>query len=121
MENKKPLGVVPTLILNAYRVHMMGNIINRIQSLGIEVIHIPAGCTYFCQPIDMGINKTLKSGMRTKWEDSMIEREGIVNGAAKELSRKLVAEWVLDVYNNVPAQTARNAWMNKGYKWFYLI
>ena len=117
-KNAKPPGVVPTLILDAYRVHMMGNIVNRIQSLGIEVVHIPGGCTYLCQPVDVGINKTIKSGMRDKWEDWMIEGEGIVDGAAKEPSRKLVAEWVLAVYNNFPAQTARNAWMKQGYEWF---
>jgi hypothetical protein len=66
----------------------------------------------------VGINKTIKSGMRDKWEDWMIEGEGIVDGAAKEPSRKLVAEWVLEVYNNFPAQTARNAWMKTGYEWF---
>ena len=97
---------------------MMGNIVNQIQSLGIEVIHITAGCTHLFQPIDEGINKTLKSRMRDKWEDWMIEGEGIVNGAAKELSRKLVAKWVLDIYDNFPVQTARNAWMKKGYEWF---
>jgi hypothetical protein len=44
------------------------------------------------QPVDVSINKTLKSGIRDKWEDWTIEGEGIVNGAAKEMSRKLVAE-----------------------------
>jgi hypothetical protein len=32
--------VVPMLVLGAYRVHMMGSIVNRIQALGIEVQHI---------------------------------------------------------------------------------
>jgi hypothetical protein len=36
-------GVVPLLILDAYRVHMKGTVVNRIQSLRIEVIHIPPG------------------------------------------------------------------------------
>ena len=48
---------------------MMGNIVNRIQSLGIEVVHIPPGCTYLCQPVDIGINKSIKSKMREKWEN----------------------------------------------------
>ena len=64
------------------------------------------------------LNKTIKSRMRDKWEDWMIEGEGIVDGAAKESSRKLVAEWVLEVYNNVPAHIARNAWMKRGHEWF---
>ena len=61
--NKKGPDVIPILILDAYRVHMMGNIMNRIQSLGIEVVHIPWGCTYLCQPVDIGINKSIKSRM----------------------------------------------------------
>ena len=35
--------VVPLLVLDSYRVHMMGSIVNRIQALGIEVQHIPTG------------------------------------------------------------------------------
>ena len=61
---------------------------------------------------------TLWSWVRKKCEDWMIEGERIVDGAVKEPSRKLVAEWVLEVYNNFPAQTARNAWMKSGYEWF---
>ena len=53
----KACGVVPLLIFDAYHVRMMGNIMNCIQSLGIEVIHIHAGCTYLCQPMDMGIKR----------------------------------------------------------------
>jgi hypothetical protein len=43
----------------------------------------------------------------------MLEGEGIVNQAAKEPSWKLVVEWLVDVYTNVPgqtvSQTVRNA------------
>jgi hypothetical protein len=56
--------------------------------------------------------------MRNKWEDWMIEGDGIVNSVAKEPSRRLVAEWILDVYKNIPCQTARNARMKSGYEWF---
>ena len=55
-----PSLLPPILILDAYRVHQMGSVVLRIQSLGIEVVHIPPGCTYLCQPIDMGINKPIK-------------------------------------------------------------
>ena len=91
-KNAKALGIVSLLILNAYDVHVMGKIVNHIQSLRIEVIHIPAGCRYLCQPIDMGINKPIKSGLREKWEDWMIEGDEIIDSAAKESSRKLVVK-----------------------------
>lgn len=41
----------------------------------------------------------------------MIEGDGIVNDAAKKPSRKLVVEWLVDVYKNITVQTARYAWM----------
>ena len=97
---------------------MMGNIVNRIQALGIEVVHIHLGCTYLCQPVDIGINKFIKSRMHEKWENWMVVGDGIVNGVAKELTRQLVAEWVVDVYKNLPAQTVQNAWMKSGFEWF---
>ena len=97
---------------------MMGSVVNSIQSLGIEVIHIPAECMYLCQPMDVGINKTIKTAMREKWEDWMIDGDGLVSGVEKEPSRKMVAEWILEVYNHIPGQTARNAWMKKDYEWF---
>ncbi len=97
----KAPGVVPIRILDIFCVHMMGNILNRIQSLRIEVIHIPAGCTYLCQPVDVGINKTIKTAMREKWEDWVIDVDGLVNSVAKEPSRKIVMEWLFDVYKNI--------------------
>jgi hypothetical protein len=114
---RDPDGPPPILILDSYRVHMMGSIVNRIQSMGIEVIHIPAGCTYLCQPVDVGINNPLKSAMRERWEGWMMNG-GIVEGKAKEPTRKQVAEWLVDSYTTIPVQIARNAWLKTGYAWF---
>jgi hypothetical protein len=109
----------PLLILDAYRVHQMGSVVNRIQMMGIEVLHIPAGCTYLCQPIDVGINKPIKCGLRRKWEDWMVDGEGIVAGQAKEPSRKLIAEWLVEIYTNIPEGMGQNAWKKRGYEWVY--
>jgi hypothetical protein len=109
--------VVPLLILDAYRVHMMGSIVNRIQSLGIEVQHIPAGCTYLCQPVDIGINRPIKKAMMEQWEDWMYAGGGVVEGVAKPPSRKLVAEWIIDTHKVITEDTARNAWRKTGFEW----
>jgi hypothetical protein len=63
-KNSKAPGVTPIIISDAYCVHMMGTTVNQIQSLRIEVVHIPHGCTYMCQPVDVGLNKTIKTRMR---------------------------------------------------------
>ena len=97
---------------------MMGNNVNRTQLLGIQVVYIPPGCTYLCQPVDVGINKSIKSRMLEKWENWMVVGDGIINGVAKGPTRHLVAEWAVEVYKNLPAQTVRNAWLKSGFEWF---
>jgi hypothetical protein len=111
-------GDPPLLILDAYRVHQMGSVVNKIQSMGIEVVHIPAGCTYLCQPIDIGINKPIKTRLRDLWEQWMTEGEGVVDGRAREPSRKVVAEWLVEVYTNLPKEIGENAWKKTGFEWF---
>ena len=79
----------PILNLHSYRLQMMITNLNSIQSIWIEVIHIPAGYSYLCQPLDVEINQCIKSVMGKTSEDWMLEGEGIVNGQAKEPSCNL--------------------------------
>ena len=58
--------------------------------------------------------------MQEKLYGLMLEGDGIVNRAAKEPSKKLVSEWLIEVYLNVPAQMVRNTLMKTGFEWFYL-
>jgi hypothetical protein len=107
----------PILVLDAYHVHQMGSVVNQIQLMGIEVIHVPAGCTYLCQSVDVGINKPTKTRLTKLWEDWMMEGDRIVDGVAKEPSRKMVAEWVVQVYESIPEEIGRNALIKQGYEW----
>ena len=50
-----PEDVIPILFLDS-----MAAVVNEIQALGVEVEQIPGGCTYLCQPVDIGINKSYK-------------------------------------------------------------
>ena len=50
--------------------------------MGIEIIHIPAECTYLYQPINVGINKPIKKRLTELWEDWMMDGAGIMNGIA---------------------------------------
>ncbi len=108
-KNARDPDVVPLLVLDAYRVHMMGSIVNRIQALGIEVQHIPAGCTYLCQPVDVGINCSIKKEMTEQWEEWMINGAGVEDGIAKPPARRQVVECFIETYKSITEQTARNA------------
>jgi hypothetical protein len=38
-----PKDIIPLLILDSYQCHMMALVVHKIQELGVEVKHIPAG------------------------------------------------------------------------------
>jgi hypothetical protein len=48
----------------------------------------------------------------------MTEGEGISTGIAKEPYCKMVAEWLVDGYNNILEETRRNVWKKKGFSCF---
>ena len=118
--NTAPPGVVPLLFLDSYRCHMMKATVNAIEDLGVQVEHIPGGCTSLCQPVDVGVNKPFKSRMRNLWEEWMIST-GLVNNADGRIlppTRKDIAEWCSTSYQNLPEQMVRNAWRHGEYSYF---
>ena len=114
-----PEDIIPLLILDSYRCHMMGSVVQRIQELGVEVRHIPGGCTSLCQPVDVGFNKPFKDRMRKQWLSWMIA-EGIIHGTTKPPSRRDVAGWVDRAMTEMKGkeQIIKNAWRKTGYEWF---
>ena len=112
-----PLDATPLLILDSFRVHMMGPVVEKIQRLGIEVQHIPGGCTYLCQPIDVGVNRPVKSALEDKWED-WIDAENLSDGNAMTTpSRELIATWVVEAYWMLHTEISKNAWKKKDFEW----
>ena len=53
-------GILLILFFDSYCCHMMASVVGKIQDLGVEVEHIPGGCTSICQPVDIGKNKPFK-------------------------------------------------------------
>ena len=64
-----PAGIVPVILLDSYRCHLMPSVVNAIKDLGIEVIHIPGGCMGLLQPLDVGLNKPFKVRVCASWEE----------------------------------------------------
>ena len=106
--------VIPLLILDAYKCHMQAEVVTMIQDLGIEILHIPGGCTYLCQPLDVGVNRPLTRMVKAQWDDWM-ETEGA--STLQKPSRKQIGEWVLKAWNDLDEQHVRNSRKKKGFKW----
>jgi hypothetical protein len=114
-----PDNVVPLLILDSYRCHMMGSVIQRIQELDVEVQHIPGGCTSLCQPVNIGFNKPCKDRIRRAWHNWMMA-EAVIHGMTRSPTRLDVAMWVANMMEEMKREGGiiRNAWKKKDYKWF---
>jgi hypothetical protein len=114
-----PDDVIPLLILNSYQCHMMALVVQRIQELGVEVKHIPGGCTSLCQPVDVGFNKPFKDRLRQTWLSWMIA-EGVIHGTTSTPKRLDVATWVASAMAEMKREGGiiRNVWSKTGYNWF---
>ena len=86
----------------------MASVVNEIQDLGVEVEHIPGGCTYLCQPVNIGINKPYKKHMRRQWELWMIS-EGMVEGTTSPTSHEQIVNWAKYANETMSEVNIRNA------------
>ena len=112
-----PDGIIPILFLDSYRCHMMSSVVDSIQALGVEVEHIPGGCTYLCQPVDVGINKPFKKQLRDRWESWMVV-EGIIHGTTSPPMREKIAEWAIAAKSALTEECIKNVWRHGDYSWF---
>jgi hypothetical protein len=113
-----PDGVRPILFLDSYRCHMMASVVQRAQDLGVEVIHIPGGCTGVCQPVDVGIGKPFKDRVTRCWETWMVESGGLEEKKTKTPSRQELSEWVIQSLKSIGTTIVRNSWRRHGFSFF---
>ena len=113
-----PDHVVPILILDMYRCHMMSSVVQMIQELGVEVQHIPGGCTSLCQPVDVGFNKPFKDRMQKQWMNWMMN-EGVDQGTMSPPVRLDVVKWVHNAMLEMKGEgnIIWNAWKRHDNEW----
>lgn len=105
--------IIPVLILDAFSCHMLGSVVNAVERLGCDVLYIPGGCTYLCQPVDVGINRPFKRELKRQWEDWVED----VGTDLQAPSRRDVAEWVITAHAMIPTATVKSAWKKTGFSW----
>jgi DDE superfamily endonuclease len=81
----------------------------KIEDLGVEVEHIPGGCTSLCQPIDVGIGKPYKNRMKNQWENWMID-VGVQMAITTPPTRQQFANWCIDSLGSIGTQIVHNSW-----------
>jgi len=111
-----PPGVIPLLILDSYRCHLMSSVVDLIEDIGVQVEHIPGGCTSLCQPVDVGIGKPLKDRVRRQWEAWMLEQGP--QSIFRHPSRETVATWTINSLSTIGVDIVQNAWRHHDYSYF---
>ena len=112
-----PQGIIPVLLLDSYRCHMMASVVSKINELGVQVEHIPGGCTGLCQPIDVGIGKPLKNHVRNMWEAWMLQ-QGVNTNIFRPPTRQVVAGWIVAAFQNISIEVTKNSWRHAQYSYF---
>ena len=112
-----PEGIVPILLLDSYRCHLMTSVVDLNQQAGVEVEFIPGGLTGLCQPLDIGVNKPLKNRVYRKWEEYMLS-VGLDQVKTKPPTRLTMVEWAVSSLNSISEQIIKNAWRLSNYDYF---
>jgi hypothetical protein len=115
-----PDGVWPILFLvDTYQCHMMASVlVHRVQDLGVEVHHIPGGCTGICQPVNVGIGKPFKNRVTHCWENWMVENGGLEEEKMKTPSHEELSAWVIKSIQSIRAKIICNSWRRHGFSYF---
>ena len=103
-----PPGVIPVLFLDSFKVHMMGSVVTKIQSLGVEVDLV--------QPVDVGYNKAFKAKVRGQFNDWLIAQDP--DAPIAKTTRRHVVEWILSAKQNITEATICNACRKTGFSYF---
>jgi hypothetical protein len=112
-----PPGIIPILLLDQFKVHKMGLILNAIQALGMQVEFVPIGCMGLLQPVGIGYNKAFKYKMRDKFLNWMMLQDPDV--PIHKSARHNVAQWIIDAQNKISVETIRNMWRKTGFSYYY--
>ena len=111
-----PPHIVPIVLLDSFKVHMLGSVTRAIQALSAEVEFIPPGCTGLVQPVDVGFNKPFKAKLRGQYGAWMLLQDP--NKPTPGSSRCDVAGWIIKADRAVSDATLRNAWRKTGFSYF---
>jgi hypothetical protein len=102
-----PVGVIPILFLESFKVHLMASVADVIQKLGVEIEYITPGCTGLVQPVDVVINKPFKAKMRTSYMEWLMDQDP---------DEAIMC--IVDAVDKISEETVRNSWRKTGFSYF---
>ena len=101
------------LIMDSMRANIKDSIKDICKSVGAKISIIPGGLTKILQPLDVGINRSFKSKLRSELEKWMLEgaHSFTDGGKVRRASYAEVVQWVKMVWEAVKTTTIKNAFI----------
>lgn len=105
--------------MDSHQAHMMLSIVSHNQGLGIQVQHIPSGCTYLWQLVDVGMNHLIMMRMLVAWKEQMCDGGMRSRRGGKDDILGAGGSWIIRVYITIKEDTGKNAriiwfwWINE--------
>eukprot|EP00474_Spongospora_subterranea_P006971 CRZ07429.1 hypothetical protein [Spongospora subterranea] len=97
------------LIMDCFKVHMQGNILDALASCKTEAEFVVAGYTSKLQVLDVGVNRPFKVYLSDEFN------KFVIDNPAKNPSRQHVAMWISHAWKNLKAETILNTWRHVGF------
>ena len=115
------------ILLDVYKVHQMGSVIQALKDCHLVVKFIPGSMTSKCQPMDLTVNKSLKADLRnsftswyaeeiTKAMDSGAEMATVAKAVSLAMSKvkPLATKWFVHAWDSITEDTIRAGFTEAG-------
>ncbi len=107
-----PCFIVPIILLNSFKVHMLGSVVQAIQALSVKVDFIPPGCTGLFQPVDVGFNMLFKVKLRTQYSTWLMYQDPYKPTPASTTG------WIIKAEHEVHDEMIHTAWRKTNFSYF---
>ena len=82
------------LFLDSFSAHLTDKVKDTFKRYNTTIVVIPGGCTSVLQPLDVSINKPVKSILRQSWERYMLEQSENDTAKIPPPPKQLIVDWV---------------------------
>ena len=105
------------LLLDDFKCHKKESFVEKLEELNTKRCEVPPGYTPVLQPCDVGINKVLKEKLRNRAHRWRSQQAALVppGEAIPAPSRTNIANWLQEIWTEIPVEIVRNAFKGCGY------
>jgi len=95
------------IVIDSASCHWYHTVVARAAAYGVELLKVPKGMTSSLQPLDVRINGSVKSGMRSLWMDAVVDDPLVARNVADAVRdfqtkfRETTSETIVSVFNSI--------------------